>query len=262
MASLTFHQGGVPLIMPVGDNGTVSIPESLLCVQFGYRSGMIHIEQEVFDSDGVHEWSIYQVNDHDIVGYVWNLCRSSFKVYGITHVQMSDHASTAVITLPVDSSHTVLVPGLSTKSIPTARVFSDTKVEDLFDVNLDESMNPFKSHQSAHRIVSTSDPSSSQMSLSHSTKKPPVHPSSRNVHSILMHIRHTCNRKRFRSELSRLDIDSFDLNHVKKLPPKNDGDMIFELLQLSEDIPVQFRGVGLDGMSKQYDGHKRCKTMM
>ena len=260
MAFLSSHYGGVPFVMNIGDNGIVCVSEALLCLRFGFKSGTVHVEHEVFDSNGVHEHSIYQVKDRDAVGFVWNLGPGSFKVFGMLDSQMSARASTTVTTPLDEPGNTILVPGVGTKSIPSVHILSDTEDEDVLDVKLGESNNPFKSQESVHHNHSTPLPSGSHMSPSISTGKPPVHPKSKNTRSILMHVRQTCRRKGSRSELSKIDIDNLDLNRVKYLPPKYDGDMIFELPPLPEGIPRQFGG-GLDGMSKQYDGHTWCRTM-
>ena len=260
MASLASHRGGVPFVMSVGMDGTVTVPESLLCLRFGYRIGTVQVEEEIIDSNGEHVQSIYQVRDRDAEGFLWNLCRGSFKVYGVSDAQMSRHAYSAVMTPPDESGDTVLVPGLGTLSNPSIHIHSDTEDEEVSDINLGESIHPFKSQESVHPNVSGPLPSRSKQSPSVSLGKPPVHSSSRTVRSILAHVRRTCNRKGSRSELARINFDSLELNQVKYLPPKYDGDMIFELPPIPEEIPTQFGG-GLDGMSKQYDGHAWCRTM-
>jgi len=90
--------------------------------------------------------------------------------------------------------------------------------------------------------------------------RPPLHPHSKKSRSILHAIMKTASWKGSRSKLSRLEIESIEREQVKYLPPAYDGDKIFELPPLPEGIPTQFGG-GMDGMSKQYDGHTWYKTM-
>ena len=62
------------------------------------------------------------------------------------------------------------------------------------------------------------------------------------------------------SEILSIDFGSIEHVEVKYLPTPYDGDKIFELPPLPENIPTTFSG-DMDGMEKQYDGHTWCKTM-
>ena len=104
-----------------------------------------------------------------------------------------------------------------------------------------------------HRRTSSASPSLS-------SGRPPIHPDSRKSRSILFAIRMTASRRGSRSELACIDFDSIEHRQVKYLPATYDGDIIFELPPLPEGIPTTFGG-GMDGMSKQFDGHTWCKTM-
>lgn len=249
-------------MMSLGPDDKVVVHEQLLSLRFGFRSGTIYVEEEVFDANGELCESIFQVKDSTHEGYVWNLTSGTYKVYGLSDVQMS--GSTIIMTPPTSTS-TVHVPGLATVKVePTesnVQILSDSDDDNVNEIKLsDISSNPFQSRGLLGSARPFQHHSRSSVSPSLSSGHPPIHPNSRKSRSILFAIRNTASRKGSRSELSRIDFDSIDHEQVKYLPPTYDGEKIFELPPLPEGIPTQFGG-SMDGMSKQYDGHTWCKTI-
>ena len=88
----------------------------------------------------------------------------------------------------------------------------------------------------------------------------PVHPASWRPRSIIELIKRTAGRMGSRSEILSIDFGNIEHVEVKYLPASYDGDKIFELPPLLENIPTTFSG-DMDGMEKQYDDHTWCKTM-
>ena len=91
--------------------------------------------------------------------------------------------------------------------------------------------------------------------------RPPIYPDSKKNRSILFAIRMTASRRSFCSHLASIDFESIEHWHVKYLPATYNGDNIFELPLDLEGILKPFR-VGMDGISKHYDDHIWCKTMI
>jgi hypothetical protein len=200
------------------------------------------------------------VKDQDAFGFVWNLCCSSFKVYGVSDLEMSSHASIAVRTPSNKFGDTALFSNKLSQLNPSVFILSDTEDEDVSIVNLAKCCNLLQSYKSVGTVQCTPGPISLKISPSVSVGKPLVHPNTCNVGYVLAHVRRTYHRKGSKSKLSKIDFNSFDLRYAKYLPPKYDGNVIFELPPLPEGILPQFGG-GLNGMSKQFDSYTWCKKM-
>ena len=132
-------------MMSLGPDDKVVVHEQLLSLRFGFRSGTIYVEEEVFDANGELCESIFQVKDSTDEGYVWNLTSGTYKVYGLSDVQMS--GSTIIMTPPTSTS-TVHVPGLATVKVePTesnVQILSDSDDDNVNEIKLsDISSNPF-----------------------------------------------------------------------------------------------------------------------
>ena len=262
MASLRSHDGGIPFVMSVGPDNKVVVEERLLSLRFGFRAGTIYVEEEIFDDNGEILECVFQVKDSTPDGYVWTLSTGTFKVYGLSHAQMSE--STVLLT-PPPSTSTVQVPGLASVKIEpsdnSVHLLSDSDDDTHSEIKLgDTRSNPFQSRGSQDSGRPSRQGSRSSMSASLSTGRPPIHPASKKNRSIMFSIRMTASRRGSRSELSKIDFDTIEHEQVKYLPPVYDGDKIFELPPVPEGVPNPFGG-GMDGMSKQYDGHTWCKTM-
>ena len=96
MATIRAHESFVPFILPLQDDGHVSVSEDLLSLRFNLQIGTIYLEHEMYSADGkVYETILVPKNRTD-VGFMWILGPGSFRVIGLCEFQMQ--ASTVILT--------------------------------------------------------------------------------------------------------------------------------------------------------------------
>ena len=188
-------------MMSVGPDNKVVVEERLLSLRFGFRAGTIYVEEEIFDDNGEILECVFQVKGSTPDGYVWTLSTGTFKVYGLSHAQMSE--STVLLT-PPPSTSTVQVPGLASVKIEpsdnSVHLLSDSDDDTHSEIKLgDTRSNPFQSRGSQDSGRPSRQGSRSSLSASLSTGPPPIHPTSKKTRSIMFSIRLTASRRATRS---------------------------------------------------------------
>ena len=166
--------------------------------------------------------------------------------------------STVLLT-PPPSTSSVPIPGLASVKIEPSdhlvHILSDSDDDTHSEIKLGDTVsNPFQNRGSQESSRPSRQSSHSIMFASLSTGRSSIHPAFKKNRSIRFAIRMTASRKGSLSELSHIDFDSIEHEQVKYLTLVYGGEKIFELPRLREGVPTPFEG-GIDGMSKQYDGH-------
>ena len=111
MATIRAHGSFVPFILPLQDDGHVTVSEDLLSLRFNLQIGSMYLEQEMYSADGdVYETILVQKNRTE-VGFMWNLGPGSYRVIGLSESQMQ--ASTVILTNESGTS-TVQIPTVAT----------------------------------------------------------------------------------------------------------------------------------------------------
>ena len=235
--------------------------EQLLSLRFAFCIGKIYVEKEIFDDSGQICETVLQRNSTTIDGVVWNLTRRMYRVFGLTDAQFS--ASTVLVT-PRNSTSTVQIFTQPTVKIePTdviVHVISNSDDDAIPDAPIgDTSAIPIRRRASVGSTRSLSTPDL-RHSPSISSSRPPVHPDTQKIRSVVEALIKTASRKGSRFELVSLDFGRLQVEQVNYFPPQFDGDKIFELPPLPQGCPMLYGG-DMDGMDKQYDGHTWYKTM-
>jgi hypothetical protein len=147
MATTRAHGSFVPFILPLQDDGHVSVSEDLLSLRFNLQIGSMYLEQEMYSTDGeVYETILVQKN-RTKVGFRWNLGPGSYRVIGLSESQMQ--ASTVILTNESGTS-TVQIPSTAHVKVEPIddRVFVLSDSEDDICTSVDLSNTspfPFKS---------------------------------------------------------------------------------------------------------------------
>jgi hypothetical protein len=269
MATIRAHGSFVPFILPLQDDGHVSVSEDLLGLRFNLQIGSMYLEQEMYSPDGeVYETILVQKNRTE-VGFMWILGPGSFRVIGLSESQMQ--ASTVILTNESGTS-TVQVPSMAPVKVEplddSVFVLSDSEDDICASVDLSNtSPFPFRSVHSTpsqlplhvakspcglmyKRVVPQNSPS----------QRPPLHPSPSSTGLTMVDaLKLTKSRKRSKSDLASIDFDSIDVREVKYLPSSFNGDVLFLLPPVALKAPSTY-GRSMDGMDKMCDGHPWCTT--
>ena len=208
----------------------------------------IYIDQNIFDPEsGVLSHTIGQTPTLTGSGRTWRLLPGKFIAYGL---KVPVHA---------DSEH---LPDLhpSSSSFQTATILRDVKVGctevHIMLLSDDSDTKPWPSLKEGHQSLHVSIHSSS----GNTQRTPPPADFDISSPSVLQFLRALQALKGARNALSRLDYDRIPSYAVQTLPPKFNGDVIFELPPVSM-LHMSTYAKGMSGMDKRHDGHVWSKTL-
>ena len=238
----------VPIMFPVDDDGYADVSTCRLALRFHMIGDSIYIDQNIYNPElGVLSHTIGQTPTSSSTGRTWRLLPGKFTAYGLKVCVQADSE---------DLCH--LYPSSST--LQTATILRDVKVErtdphiTLLSDDSDSEPSPVvkDGHESSHvSIRSTSrdaqcTPSPAQVDTSFSF--------------VMEFLRALRMLKGSRNVLSRLDYDTIPAYVVQTLPPKFNGDVIFELPPVSMSHMSTY-AKGMSRMDKRHDGHVWSKMV-
>ena len=255
MALLRAEHHSVPVLFPLGEDGHAIVTCTTLSLRFQYRDVTIFVEEEVFDDQtGLVSHAVRQTRGENDVGSFWLLKPGKYRVYGVsesmlecsTELLTPKESSTVSIERPV-LSRVKIEPGL--KTIYELSDDSDGDVEVLrSESKVQSSLSPQIVRKETTPLVSPSrNPGQSKV-----VSSPVV--------SIIHSLMRLGARKRSKSVLSRINFDAIRLQQVDYLPPRYDGDVIFEFPPLG-DHGQNTKAKQLRGMDRRYDGHAWSRTI-
>ena len=248
MVIISIQGDTVPILFPVEDDGYADVSACRLALRFHMIPESIYIDQNIYDPESdVLSHTIGQTPTPTGSGRTWRLLLGKFIAYGLkvpVHADLED------------------LPHLhpSSSSIQTATILKDVKVErtkvhiTLLSDDLD--MEPRPSIKEGHQ--------SSHVSIRSSSGNAQCTPSPTDINifspSVVQFLRALRALKGSRNALSRLDYDRIPSYAVQTLPPKFNGDVIFELPPVSMSHMSTY-AKGMSRMDKHHDGHVWSKTV-
>ena len=246
---IIFVEGdAVPIMFLVEDDGYADVSASRLALRFHMISESIYIDQNIYDPESsVLSHTIGQTPTPTTTGRTWRLLPGKFNAYGLKVSMQADSD---------DLRH--LHPSLS--SLHMATIMKDVKVERidlhitlLSDDSDTEPPPPLKDgNQTSHVSICSSSrdaqctPSPAHLDTSSSL--------------VLKFLRALRTLKGSQNALSRLNYDTIPVYAVQTLPPKFNGDVIFELPPVSMSH-MTTHAKGMSGMDKRHDGHVWSKMV-
>jgi hypothetical protein len=195
--------GGVPISIPLGNDGLILVTSLRLSLRFGLTEKFIYVDEEVYDAYSRDlMYTIDQSPECDGDSKQWLLKPGKYRVYGMRESVMA--VSTELITPHRSSTDTVQL-------IPATRVKIE-HVEELITILSDDldGNSPVVAPRIASQLVNSSVPGSSHRSpipLSHMVSHV-GHQKSLSVVDSLKRIRAT---KGTRNIFKTLDFDSLDI---------------------------------------------------
>jgi hypothetical protein len=212
--------GGVPISVPLGNDGLALVTSLRLSLRFGLTEKFIYVDEEIYDAhSGDLMYTIGQSPECDGDSKQWLLKPGRYRVYGVSESVMA--ASTELITPHRSSTDTVQLT-------PATRVKIEHAEELITILSDDSDRNSLAvAPIIASPLVNSSIPGSSHRSpipLSH-TVSHVGHQKSLSVVNSLKRIRAT---KGTRNVFKTLDFDSLGIQRVQFLPPLFNGDVLFE----------------------------------
>ena len=238
----------VPIMFPLEDDGYAAVSICRLALRFHMIPESIFIDQNIYDPDsGVLSHTIGQTPTPTSTRRTWRLLLGKFTAYGLKVSAQGESE---------DLRH--MHP--SSSSLRTGTVLKDVKVEhsdvEIMPLSDDSDMEPLPSvkdeQQSLHAYICSSsrnvDCTKTSVQLDASSS------------SVLVFLRALRALKGSRNALSRLDYDSIPAYAVQTLPPKFNGDVIFELPPVFVSH-MSTSAKGMSRMDKHQDEHVWSKTL-
>ena len=232
------------IMFPVEDDGYADVS----ALRFHMIPESIYIDQNIYDPEsGVLSHTIGQTPTPPSSRRTWRLLPGKFIAYGL---KVPVHAN---------SEH---LPDLhpSSSSFQTSTILRDVKVErtevhiTLLSDDSDTEPQPSlkEGHQSSHVSI--------RSSSGNAQCTPPLVDFDISSPSVLQFLRALRALKGSRNALSRLDYDRIPSYAVQTLPPKFNGDVIFEIPPVSMSHMSTY-AKGMSGMDKRHDEHVCSKTL-
>ena len=246
---------GVPISFPVGAEGKCTVSALRLHLRFQFLVGSMHVDEEVFDIDsGELLHTIGQESSINDEGKCWILKSGTYRVYGLKEPLQG--ASTEILIPKLSSTCTQQTPMLHKvkiePSIGTIHLLSDDSEDDL-PTTLPSSSVPISNP--AGCFHPSFDANSSQDSRP-SSSRPRIDDSV----SVVDCLKKLSARKGSKSVLSKVDFHKIKTEKVDFLPPRFDGDVLFEFPPAGK-YASQSQAKLLQGMDKRYDGHAWTRTI-
>ena len=248
MVVISVKGDDVPIMFPVEDDGYADVSSCRLALRFHMIPDSIYIDQNIYDpASGVLSHTISQTPTRTSAGRTWRLLPGKFTAYGLKVSVQVD--SEALCHLQPQSSTLRMATIL--KNVKEERTdVGITLLSDDLDIEAvpSENVGQQSSHISRPGRSRNADCTPSPAQLDTSTS------------SVLQFLRALRALKGSRNALSRLDYDSIPAYAVQTLPPKFNGDVIFELPPVSTTHMSTY-AKGMSGMDKRHDGHVWSKTV-
>ena len=248
MVTISVEGDAVPIMFPVEDDGYADVSACRLALRFHMILESIYIDYNIYDPEsGVLSHTIGQTPTPSSSVRTSRLLPGKFIAYGL---KVPVHADSE------DLPH--LHP--SSSSFQTATALRDVKVErtevHIMLLSNDSDTEPVPSvkdgHQSSHVSI--------RSSSGNARCTPPPSDLDTSSSLVLQFLRALRALKGSRNALSRLDYDTIPAYAVQTLPPKFNGDVIFELPPVSMSHMSTYTK-GMSGMDKRHDGHVWSKTV-
>jgi hypothetical protein len=225
MAVLRANGLGIPLTFRMDGEGKATVTSLSLSLRFSFQQKTINVEEEVFDkvtSELTHTIAMLS-NTDESSGRFWKLGPGRYRVYGLTDSHIS--ASTEILTPRRSSTCTIQTP------LPTGvKVKVEPGTQPVITFSSDEDSSPPKSTSQAGLV------------------------------SIVACLKKLGSRPGSKNPLKNLDFNSIRHERVDFLPPKFDGDVLFEFPPAGP-LASQTQAKAMQGMDKRYDGHIWTKTI-
>ena len=248
MVVISVEGDAVPIMLSVQDDGYAEVSACRLVLRFRMIPESIYIDQNIYDpASGILSHTIGQTPTPTSTGRTWRLLAGKFTAYGLK------------VSMQVDSDELRNLQPPST-SVRVATVFKNVKVE-CTDVGItllsdDSDAEPCPSEKERQQSPHMSRHATS---VNADYTPPPVQLDTLSS-SVLEFLRVLRALKGSRNALSRLDYNSISAYAVQTLPPKFNGDVIFELPPVSSSHMSTY-AKGMSGMDKRHDGHVWSKTV-
>ena len=248
MVVISVEGDAVPIMFPVQDDGYAKVSACRLALRFRMIPESIYIDQNIYDpASRVLSHTIGQTPTPTSIGRTWRLLPGKFTAYGLK------------VSVQVDSEELCHLQPPSS-SLQMATIFKNIKVE-CSDVGImllsdDSDAEPLPSEKEGQQSSHISRCASSR----NADCSPPLVQLDTSSSSVLEFLRALRALKGSRNALSRLDYDTIPAYVVQTLPPKFNGDVIFELPPVSSSHMSTY-AKGMSGMDKCHDGHVWSKTV-
>ena len=239
---------GVPIMFPLEDDGYASVSACRLALRFHMIPKTIFIDQNIYDPNfGVLSHTIRQTPTPTSTGRTWRLLPGKFSAYGLKVSAQGESEDLC----QVHPSSLSLQTGTFLKDIKVER--SDVDIMLLSDDSDTEPLPSIKDEQqSSHAYICSN---SRNVDCTETLIQLDVSSS-----SVLVFLKALWALKGSQNALSRLDYDSIPAYAVQTLPPKFNGDVIFELPPVSVSHMCT-SAKGMSGMDKRHDEHVWSKTL-
>ena len=255
MALLRVESHYVPVLFPLGEDGYAIVTCATLSLRFQYREVTIFVEEEVFDDHtDLVSHAVRQTRVENDDGSFWLLKPRKYRVYGVSECMFD--CSTELLTPRESSTISIERPLLSKVKIEpglnTIFELSDDSDGDVEVLKSNSEVRPSLCTEAVRKEIT-----------------PPVSPSSHPGQakvvaspglSIIHSLMRLGARKRSKSVLSRINFDAIRLQQVDYLPPRYDGDVIFEFPPVGDHGQIT-KAKQLQGMDRRYDGHAWYRTI-
>jgi hypothetical protein len=255
MALLRAEHNSVPVLFPLSEDGHAIVNCATLSLRFQYREVTIFVEEKVFDDQtGLVSHAIRQSRVENDVGAFWLLKPGKYRVYGVSESMFE--CSTELLTPRESSTVSIERPVLSKVKIePGLNTIYELSDDSDGDVEL------LRSKSEVQPSISTEAVRKETILL----VSPSRHPGQSKVVaspvvSIVTSLMCLGGRKRSKSVFSRINFDAIRIQQVDYLPPRYNGDVIFEFPPVG-DHGHNTKAKQLRGMDRRYDGHAWSRTI-
>ena len=238
----------VPIIFPVEDDGYADVSACRLALRFHMIPESNYIDQNIYDPpSGVLCHTIGQTPTPTSTGRTWRLLPGKFTAYGLkVSVQVDSEALCHLQPPSLSLRMATVLKNVKVKhtNVGITLLSNDSDIEPLPSKKEGQQ----SSHISRRASSGNADCTPSLVQLDTSSS------------SVLEFLRALQALKGSRNALSRLDYDSISAYAVQTLPPKFNGDVIFELLPVCTSHMSTY-AKGMSGMNKRHDGHVWSKIV-
>jgi hypothetical protein len=255
MALLRAEPHSVPVFFPLGEDGHAIVTCATLSLRFQYREVTIFVEEEVFDDHtGLVSHAIRQTMVENDVGAFWLLKLGKYHVYGVSESMFE--CSTELLTPRESSTVSIERPLLSKVKIePGLNTIYELSDNSDGDVEVLKSESPVQPSLTLESVRKETTPPVSPCRHPGQAKVV-ANPTVSIIHSLMR----LGARKRSKIVLSWINFDAIRLQQFDYLPPRYDGDVIFEFPPLG-DHGQNTKAKQLRGMDRRYDGHAWSRTI-
>lgn len=248
MATIRVEGGRAPLRVSPQFDGRIVVNARMLALKFDFKLDSIFLEEEVYDDSGALLYTDAVICSANLEGGVWVLKPTTYCLIG-EHTGVIHRAQSQTATLGA-----TVLSSKSDAAAPLSHVPEPSKSE---FITLEDS--DVESALGHTKLRNGLGPSVRPPPGGFASQKPPLSPVPASTVSSIACIRKLQFRKGAKSELSKLDLDSFQHSFVHWLPAEYDGNHAFEFPPPPSDVKSGHAGK-LYGMDKSHDGHVWCHS--